>query len=180
MSIIGNGALKPGINSHVLILYVVNVVGVMMHTKKALQENYPHDKFSQINSLTENRMAKKGGRAKITLEAMRTLFKEELASTKAEITVYMDDKFKEVHKKFLEHEQYFTLIQADLIEIKTDVATLKTDVAVLKADVAVLKTDVATLKTDLKEFRGETKSFQSGFVLNEYGGYGGPRTIQTE
>ena len=26
----------------------------------------------------------------------------------------------------------------------------------------------------------ESKSFQSGFALNEYGGYGGPRTIQAE
>lgn len=120
-------------------------------------------------------MAKKGGRATITLEMLR----KELATTKAEITVYMDNKFGEVHERFDEHETYFTAIQDDLKELRTDVGQLKSDVTVLKSDVAELKTDVGqlktdvaglksdviTIKTDIKEFRSETKSFQSGYAV---------------
>lgn len=117
-------------------------------------------------------MAKKGGRAKLTLGTIRELFKQELTTTKAEITVYMDKKFGEVHERFDEHETYFTAIQddlkelrADVNELKSDVAELKTDVGQLKTDVAGLKSDVITIKTDLKEFRSETKSFQSGYAV---------------
>ncbi len=83
-------------------------------------------------------MPHKEVRTRITL---RTVFTE-LRKLKGDIIEHMD-------KKFAEHEEYFTCIQQDLLELKTDVR--------------VLKTEMSTVKQELKEFRAETKSFHSGF-----------------